>query len=684
MAKKNLIVHCLIMFIVLIAFVCSCQSQSHQSNQGGTDSNSKTFHPEAGLQYSGLNNLIDSGGESNILPIAVRNSTLLDACFVDGFNGKQILFTVSLGKPAHLLGFDVKTQKVVYDLEIKSLESAWSVVSVDGILYIAGANGHLYSFSQDDDSSVKDIGRPFPGNTSLFCLTFTKDGTLYGGGYPNCQLFKYNRKSGFSILTTGPLVKNEKYIRSIQYNEKENSLFLGIGAHAHLLKYFLDTKKAMEILPQKFFDYTFVYDLKLLNSVLFSRVTKDGKNKFINFRLGGAQESIDEVSDLSVKSLVWFEQGNCYIGIHNGNVGRFKDPTLKDFDKVSSTRITSVIYAFVKNGHYFALTNKGELFVTDLTQNKTQKMKMGVKAQALRIRSLSVTPQGKIFTSGLIGGGIALFDPNSRKNEQLANIGQIESIGYLNNYSLFGVYPYCKLYLYDSNKKWNLSNSNPRLVAEDKSQSRPIAIVGISRLNIFVVGTIPEYGKLGGALLVLNVNDLKLQKYYRVVADQSIISLTESGGFVYGGSSVYGGLGAEPNQTSAKLFKWDPSLRKTIFSKVIFPGSKNIYGVNVNKRGNIVGIADNKVFEYSPKSQSVIKSVEVVKIHSPIRDASGGNLILARNGKLYANVLNNIYEIDSDSFQSKKIMSDVKNLTYDIVNNKLIVVKGNKVVDYRL
>ncbi|MBA4493295.1 hypothetical protein ACFO25_06500 [Paenactinomyces guangxiensis] len=60
----------------------------------------------------------------------------------------------------------------------------------------------------------------------------------------------------------------------------------------------------------------------------------------------------------------------------------------------------------------------------------------------------------------------------------------------------------------------------------------------------------PDY--LGRALTIFDPGSGQYDDYRNVVANQSVISLAYKDGFIYGGTSVSGGLGLKPAETEAK------------------------------------------------------------------------------------------------------------------------------------
>src|SRR5690606_33846087 len=180
-----------------------------------------------------------------------------------------------------------------------------------------------------------------------------------------------------------------------------------------------------------------------------------------------------------------------------------------------------------------------------------------------------------------------------------------------------GVYPGGKIYSYQVDKPWNLNNNNPRLIAQVSGQDRPFAAASVKGGGRVIFGTVPDYGKLGGALVEVS-ESAKTHVFQSIIPDQSIDTLLHipSGGgpFTYaeiiGGTSTSGGLGISPTQTKAKLFIWNIEDRKIEFETVPMPGKRAITGLTKQPNKEVVwAVADGTLFAYDLISNKVVKEL---------------------------------------------------------------------------
>src|SRR5262249_43730248 len=144
---------------------------------------------------------------------------------------------------------------------------------------------------------------------------------------------------------------------------------------------------------------------------------------------------------------------------------------------------------------------------------------------------------------------------------------------------------------YNTKAQWNPGANNPRRIADlgPENQSRPMAMLGVADLNQVFIGTIPEYGQLGGVLAVYDIGTGKTAVHHDVVPKQSICSLVYHKCLVIGGTTIFGGLGQKPETTEAKLFVWDPTSNSKTFETSV-AGAKAITGLFVGPDGNVWGM----------------------------------------------------------------------------------------------
>src|SRR5690606_28213253 len=150
---------------------------------------------------------------------------------------------------------------------------------------------------------------------------------------------------------------------------------------------------------------------------------------------------------------------------------------------------------------------------------------------------------------------------------------------------------------------WQAGTNPGTPVAIGNSQDRPVALTPAGDLT--AIGSVPDYGHLGGALTLLNRTTGETTSYRNVVQDQSIVTLLHRDGKIYGGSAIWGGLGIDPTATEAELFVFDLATRTVETSLVPVPGETSIGGLTFDPDGNLWGMTANQLFRYDVDSGEV-------------------------------------------------------------------------------
>ena len=175
-----------------------------------------------------------------------------------------------------------------------------------------------------------------------------------------------------------------------------------------------------------------------------------------------------------------------------------------------------------------------------------------------------------------------------------------------------------------------------------------MAMLGVEKLNKVFIGTIPEYGQLGGVLAVYDPTTDKLIVHHDVVPKQSICSLTFANDVIVGGTTISGGLGQKPEATEAKLFIWDPATDSKTFEIVPVPGAKAVTGLFAGPDENVWGLAGGTLFIFDLANRKIVFTKEILPIH-PAADAHiwrDASFVLHPNGQIYGTAGDQLFQLD--------------------------------------
>jgi len=315
-----------------------------------------------------------------------------------------------------------------------------------------------------------------------------------------------------------------------------------------------------------------------------------------------------------------------------------------------------------------ALNSYGAITRFDTTTSKTTTDAFKLPKEPTPINQVELGPDGKIWVGGYLSGGAASFDPKTNKTDQFGGISQPEDITVVDSKLYFGIYPGARLSLYDTTKPWNPKENNPRQFGNlgPEKQSRPMAMLGVPELQKVFIGTVPEYGMLGGVLASYDIAMDSIVTHHDVIPNQSIVTLVYANNQVIGGTSISGGLGIEPSEMEAKLFIWDPKKDEKTFEMVPVPGATAMTGFFIGPDKNVWGLANGTLFVFDPVKREVIDRREIFKgeYHKNHiwRDAQ---FVVHPSGQIYGCANRQLFRLDPKTKQVTKLRDEVGLLTMD-------------------
>ena len=598
----------------------------------------------------------------------IRASVIQGSIFLQDKTGRDLVYTVVRGNPAHLLGYTVEKQEMILDQELPGTDGAWNLaVSTDGWLYVPGAKGRLYRHFPGT-SKVEDLGVVLPGQTTVWNLAAGKNGEMFGATYPGCRVFRYHPNDGFSDVGNGPMVEGESYVRSLAYYEKTGKIYAGVGSHADLIELNPQDGSKRSILPHEFKNKEFVYSLEIIKDQpggdkMLALITNGSFTLVYNLQTERFEYQIDE---MDMKAVSQADQNNrIYFtlksGLYSRDLSSRQQAPLKLEEQAGSAN--AVLY---KDRKVFILNSDAMLLVRDMESGVTKRTKLDIPGQPITLQSIMKGPDGRIWSGGYLAGGHAAYDPETKKLTSYPGLHQTEGMTVKDKFIYFGIYPKGHMYEYNTEKAWDVKLGNPKFLGQIPDQSRPFAVLSEKESAKVFFGMVPEYGKLGGALVSYDPAKAELKSLGIVVADQSIVSLTYANGLLWGGTSISGGLGVMPSTKVPKLFSWDISKGVLVDEIIPVQGANAITSLIQGPDQNIWGMAGGTLFVFDPKSkkevnQKVIYPTPALTSHV-WRDAF---LVVHPSGIIYGTGSNQLFRIDPKTMDVEFLVKPASLLTID-------------------
>ncbi|RKN84371.1 hypothetical protein D7M11_12825 [Paenibacillus ginsengarvi] len=645
----------------------------------------------AGTASAYFDSISLSGPLITNLGVQITNASASYAAFGQDSSGNELLYLGSNGNPSKLAVYNAKTGATLHTFDLPGATAVWGMtVATDGKLYVGTASGKLFQYSPDA-SSVTDLGQAITGETTIWELTSGTNGKIYGGTYPGGKVFKYEPGSGFTAFG-GQIEPGEQYVRSIAYDESDHQLYIGIGSHAHLIRYDNDTGVKTNILPSAYAGEEFAYYTNYANGKIFTKMSPTNVTLVIDKTSLQVDATISGTGSIGVSRLspaankVYYTKGGSLYAYD------LSAKTETQLANVGSKIIGSTFVSLNETGYpgytLLAALRSGEILKYNLDTGTWAKTPIALPESPTTIQSIKQGPDGNIYSVGYLVGGMGVYNPATGVQTKYRNVGQAENITVAGNSLYFGIYPGAIIQQYDVTQPWAPTGTpkNPKTLFDLDSweQDRPFGMLAVPALNRLFVGTVPAYGKLGGAFAVYDLTTGSLNVTRNIITDQSVIALANKNNEVFGGTSVWGGLGITPSATEAKLFVWDTATNQKVFETVPVAGKRAITSLMTGPDGNIWGVAEGTLFVFNPATRTVVYSankfpVSYAGANQVWRDAK---MELNSDGYIYVTVGGKLYRIDPATKNTETVVSSGASLLAQDNNGDLYYTSGVNLFKY--
>ncbi|MEU5879901.1 hypothetical protein [Spirillospora sp. NPDC047279] len=629
-----------------------------------------------------------AAGLEQLPPLPLGSVTTPGGAVVTGPDGGSYLYTVSTVSAGSALFsvIDTRTGKRKVELPLPGALGTWAVTAApDGTAFIGGySQGKIFRWTFGA-STMTDLGVALAGQTTVWAVAPDGKGGFFGGTSPGGRLFRHDTASG-TIRDYGQLVAGEEFVRSLSV-APDGTVYAGVGAHAHVVAVDpVSGAKRPLPLPAGLDTDQFAYDVKLAGRYLAVRFAASA----------GAGEL--RLYDLARKKWVKHVPGVTGIGFakhgHDlyfvAGAGEVTALDLRDLRTRRVARIDSgaLLHAvgMVSGGDLLVKANLGGALwrVTPRT-GEVRAFQAELTEQPTSVQSLTTGPDGKIYGSGYLSGGLASYDPATGTAVGHKGVGQMEGMVTVGGKLYLGEYPKARILEYDPAQPW-APGTNPRLVLDlsPQQQDRPFAMINAG--GKLAVGTVPTSGVLGGVLAIYDPATGTSRVMRDVVPTHSVLGLTYHDGVVYGTTSVWGGNGVDAQEYDAKLFAVDVATGETRYTTVPVPGERSYSGLTVDDKGHIWGFSTCTVFEFDPVQRTTLRTAKYCDynwdtVHHVWRD--GFLYFDATDGKLYGKAQAKVFRIDRDTLAYTKLFNQQISVLTQAPNRDLYMSREANFFVYR-
>jgi hypothetical protein len=526
------------------------------------------------------------------------------------------------------------------------------------------SNGRLYRYTPSD-GRVRDLGMPRRGATHLFGLAVASNGTVFVGEYPTGKVYSW--RGGRWLHDYGQVSPDSFYTRSIQL--WRGMMLVGLGTQrARLFAIDIRTGFKREIpLPAPYNAENEITQVTVRADFAYVRTAKTGTLLVYDLKkrtwsTDAGQSNGQDVSPVAPGSKI----AEIY-HVRGGMLTAFSPVTgqsrgIPRFTGMFSSR--GFTWARMPGADLPGLSlvmadYLGRLWVYNPTTNATRLSLAKIPGAPTAIRSLGLGPGGKIWAGGFGSGGLASYDPATAVLRQVpaGTVGQSDEMLTVDGELWLGTYPGANLLQYDPAKPFEwLRNPRSATVLAADGQDRPMALTTVS--GRIVIGSVPAYGQLGGAITVHDPMRGTTYVERHVAGPRSVVALTSDGLWVYGATSKWGGLGIAPAAGAGTIFAYDAVTRTKLWEVTPYPGQPAITELAAAPDGTLWGLTNGKLFQFDPHTLKIVREVPV-----PGQDWSAvdhvwsemQSLAVAADGTVYAQVRGQLLRVRPGAARAERV-----------------------------
>lgn len=613
-------------------------------------------------------------GAEEDLGTPITNVSLNDSA-ISEWDGRSVAYTTASGSTAMFNVIDVTAGALVASHPLAGVTQVWRhIVDAAGTVWIAATTtdgrGELWSYDPAADAVVRCA--EIPGASSLWALTLDDAGRVYVGTYPAGSVVRFDPTTS-QVHDYGRIVDGQDYVRSLAH--ADGTVFAGIGSVGAVVAIDVETGERHSIsdeLPALVgvepADLPFAYSMAVAADTLVVQVHSPVMClAFHDLSTGVWRQTVigkDEPADAGAFNFTQLpvRDGKIWTTVNR----RLVEITLADLsvrDVVGfGTSLRGAGWVQLDDpdrpGTQLAtLQSGGEVTVFDVDAGTVKAYPSLVQGGTVPLHTIETIADGSLVMSGYPGGTGARHVPDTGQ-QTMFPLAQLESITTTDDgVSYGGVYPGGGIVRLELTESGGIT-STP-YVTLGHEQDRPYHMR--EHEGRLYVGSIPDYGRLGGALSVIDLADGETTVLRNVVQDQSVVGIAVRDGVIYGSTTTRGGLGIDPSQSEAKLFTVDArTLVKTGEYSLDLPSGQVpmlIGGLDFGPGRLLWGSADGYVFALDPVRMRIRRSVNIFPevtrfgMWRPVLTRWG------RDGTLYMNVAGRAVQIDPKSL-AHRVLSD--------------------------
>jgi len=576
-------------------------------------------------------------------------------------DGTPVAYLFSDGEPVSFDVVDMQTGDLLDSHQIDPYTVASAIdVADDGTVYLSvRAPNDATLWQYDPESRVlTEIATGIAGEEMIRTLD-VQDDMLYGTTFPGAQVFAMNTADR-DLTTYGSITDDGDYGWGLEASSDE--VFVGAGTPAQLFRLDPGSGRATPIdLPEdvategEFIQRIETYeDLMVVSHREVEGGTLsvyDGTEWVDRVPVGGMWLYTEQTADNAFYYLDEDDQPHMYDIKSRSSSPIDLSETEIDGETSGTSRIflTDLGLDSFPGTTLVGIRTDGQMWRYNLATGAGELLELEAFGSPVTTMSIGEGGDGDVYVGAYLSPGImARVSTETGEVEQLDGPEQADSIIAHDAQTIIATYPEAVIYAAEADQEWSWGD-NPRhlftLGRKETGQDRPrhMEVAG----DLVAIGTIPNYGELGGALTLFDPQTGEYDVHRNVVEEQSVTDLAYNDGLIYGGTSIHGGLDTSPTQQTAEVFVWDIEAEELIARSTPVDGAEVIHALVADDAGAIWGMSDNgTLFEYDPLTHEVARTIETEIVHTSTWAAQSGLQFRAEDGLIYGHAGGQLFRFD--------------------------------------
>ncbi|HLS25142.1 MAG TPA: hypothetical protein VK063_04635 [Beutenbergiaceae bacterium] len=599
-------------------------------------------------------------GEVTDLGVAMQSVNVRLSAVGELSDGTPVAYLFSDGEPVSFNMVDLRTGDLLDSYHLAPYSVASSItVADDGVVYFSVRSpndGSLWRYDPEVQE-LSQVATGIAGEQMLRTLD-THEQTLYGTTYPNANLFAMDLQSQ-EITEYGRIAPEGDYAWGLDADDDGVWVGSGTPAQLHLMNPEEGSVAPVDLPEPVAAGGEFIQRIEKYGDVrIVSHRAVDGMTAHLH-------DGSEWVDALDVRGMWHYtadaEDGNFYYLDGQNDVWAYdvNERTTTQIDVLDSTiadelGATSQVFLADLGTQEFpgsslvGVRADGRIWRLNLQTGHADVILADAQGAPVTTMSIAEGGDGQVYIGAYLSPGVlAAVDPATNTITQLDGPEQADSITAHGDLTIFGTYPNAEFFATDHTEPWDWG-TNPAHVLTlgraESGQDRPRHM--ISAGDVVAIGTIPNYGELGGALTLLDPATGEFESHRDVVPGQSVTDLAYADGVVYAGTSIHGGLDSTPTATTAEVFAW--SIDDGLIASTPVPGAEVVHSLEFDQDGRLWAMADTgELLEYDVMAHEFDAVLDSGIPHTNVWGSASSLDLNEADGMLYGAAGNRLFRFDS-------------------------------------